>query len=374
LRVLTRQELTAALAARQGLKEPWRVTPAEAIRRLTPLQGQEARAPFIGLAARVDGFKREHLEAAFDAREVVKSTIMRMTLHVAAAAEYPAYAQLSRQPRMRTWRKTYPHLDEHAVIEALRAWFDEAPRTNAEIRERVGAYEGVTHDPWTPIIFARSLLPLVQLPPAGHWRDKGRDARFVVDPRPLPDPADAAALVLERYLDAFGPASKRDVAAWSGAAQRDFDFTRVPTVAYRDEKDVELLDLPGREIPRPTTLAPRFLGAFDQVLLAHADRDRIIPPEIQPLQLPVAGTQTVTVDGRVAASWTIDHGRIVITPHADLPRAAVREEALRVARFVEARPEVAFATSGPDPSKPEFPTADTADGEEYGHGIRKRSQ
>jgi Winged helix DNA-binding domain len=347
LRVLTRQELTAALAARQGLNERWRTTPAEAIRRLTPLQGQEAPAPYVGLAARVEGFERQDLEAAFDAREVVKTTIMRLTLHVAAAAEYPAYAQLCRQPRLRTWRKTYPHLDEAAVIRELRAWFDEAPRTNAEVRETVGAYEGVAHDPWTPVIFARSLLPLVQLPPAGHWRDKGRDARFVVDPRPLPDPADAAALVLERYLDAFGPASKRDVAMWSGAAQRDFDFTRVPTVSYRDEKGVELLDLPGREIPRPTSLPPRFLGAFDQVLLAHADRDRIIPPEIQPLQLPVAGAQTVTVDGRVAASWTIEDGRIAITPHADFPREAVREEALRTARFVAPdapRHQVAFAT------------------------------
>jgi hypothetical protein len=344
LRVLTRQELTAALAARQGLDTRWRTTPAEAIRRLTPLQGQEAPAPFIGLAARLEGFEREHLEAAFDAREVVKTTIMRTTLHVAAAADYPAYAQLSRQPRMRTWRKTYPHLDEREVTSELTRWFEESPRTNAEVREKVGGYEGVTHDPWTPVIFARSLLPLVQLPPAGHWRDKGRDARFIVDPRPLPDPAEAAALVLERYLDAFGPASKRDVAMWSGVAQRDFDFTRVPTVSYRDEKGVELLDLPGREIPpATTTLPPRFLGAFDQILLAHADRDRIIPPELQPLQLPVAGTQTVTVDGRVAASWTIEDGRIVITPHTDLPRTAVREEALRLARLVEARPEVEFS-------------------------------
>lgn len=343
MRVLTRQELTAALAARQGLhQDRWRTTPAEAIRRLTPLQGQEARAPYIGLAARLEHFAREDLEAAIDAREVVKTTIMRMTLHVAAASDYPAYAQLSRQPRLRTWRKTYPHLDEHEVSEELRAWFDQAPRTNAEIRERVGAYDGVAQVPWAPIILVRSLLPLVQLPPAGHWRDTGRDARFVVDPRPLPDPADAAALVLTRYLDAFGPASRRDVAAWSGAAQRDFDFTRVPTVSYRDEKDVELLDLPNREIPEPTRLPPRFLGAFDQVLLAHADRDRIIPPELQPLQLPVAGAQTVTVDGRVAASWTLEDNRIVITPHADLPHKEVREEGLRLARLLDARPEVAF--------------------------------
>ena len=99
--------MTAALAARQGLIERWRATPAEAIRRLTPLQAQHPPAPFIALAARLHEFKRADLERAIDDRAVVKTTINRLTLHLAAAEDYPAYAQLTRQPRMRTWRKTY---------------------------------------------------------------------------------------------------------------------------------------------------------------------------------------------------------------------------------------------------------------------------
>ena len=123
----------------------------------------------------------------------------------------------------------------------LGAWLAE-PRTNEEIRERVRRYEGVTDEPWTPIIFARVLLPLVQLPPAGHWGDRRRPS-FVVDPRPLPDPADAATLVLSRYLAAFGPASRRDVAAWAGVAQRDFAeaWQRLETVEYRDEHGARAL-------------------------------------------------------------------------------------------------------------------------------------
>jgi hypothetical protein len=94
VRTLSRAELTAALAARQGLIERRRRSPAEAIRRLTPLQGQHPPAPYIALAARLDGFARPDLEAALAARRVVKTTLMRMTLHLAAADEYPAYAQL----------------------------------------------------------------------------------------------------------------------------------------------------------------------------------------------------------------------------------------------------------------------------------------
>ena len=185
MRTLTRPELTAALAARQGLIERWRVDPAEAIRRLTPLQGQEPVAPFIALAARLEGFTRADLEAAIDARRVVKTTIMRMTLHLAAAADYPAYAQLTRQARMRTWRKQYPHLDEERLAAELGAWLRE-PRTNREIRDHVGAYDGVPDDPYAPVIFARTLLPLVQLPPAGPL---GRPAPPELRARPAAAPA-----------------------------------------------------------------------------------------------------------------------------------------------------------------------------------------
>jgi hypothetical protein len=344
-RVLERAELTAALAARQGLIERRPMAPADAIRAFTPLQGQHAPAPFIALAARIDRFERSDLEAAIDAGAVVKTTVMRLTLHLAAAEDYPAYHQLARQARLRTWRKTYPHLDEERVAAELRAWFAE-PRGNAEIRERIGAYEGVADDPWTPVIFARTLLPLVQLPPAGHWDDKRRPA-FVADPRPEPSPADAAELVLRRYLAAFGPASRRDVAAWAGVAQRDFAaaFERIETVAYRDEHDTELLDLPGAPLPPASTPLPvRLLAHWDQTLLAYADRDRIIPPELRTLKLTLSGDSTVTVGGRVAASWSMtdDDGTVTVevTPHTDIPRAArdeIRAEAERVARIAHPR-------------------------------------
>jgi hypothetical protein len=268
---------------------------------------------------------------------------MRTTLHAVAADEYAAYAQLARQARLRAWRSTHARLDEHEVVAELGAWLAE-PRTNAEIRERVGRYDGVADDPWTPVIFARTLLPLVQLPPAGFWDDPRR-AGFVLDPRPLPDPVDAAALVLARYLAAFGPASRRDVAAWSGVAQRDFAdaWARVPTVSYRDERGVELLDLPSMQVPPPSTRPPvRLLANWDQPLLAYADRERIIPAEVQQLKLTLSGDPTVTVDGRVAASWTLRREgqavEVAVKPHVEIGRSAraeIRTEALRTARICE---------------------------------------
>jgi hypothetical protein len=343
VRTFSRPELTAALAARQMLLRRRSLAPAEAIRRLTPLQGQDPPAPYVALAARLDGFAHDDLQGALERRDVVKTTIMRLTLHLAAAADYPAYAQLARQARMRARRRTYAHLDEAAVVAELGAWLAQ-PRSNDEIRERVGRYQGVTADAWTPVIFARTLLALVQVPPAGFWRGRLRPS-FVIDPRPLPDPDDACTLVLSRYLSAFGPASRRDVAAWAGVAQRDFAaaWRRLPIVTYRDEHGAELFDLPDRPLPPASTPLPvRLLARWDQALLAYADRERIIPLEVQPLKLTLSGDATVTVDGRVAASWRLQRAtrvvKLTITPHVEIRRSAgdeIRAEAERTARFCE---------------------------------------
>ena len=326
------------------LLERQRLDPSEAIRLLTPLQGQDSAAPYVALAARLEGFELGQLEQALDSAAVVKTTIMRMTLHLVAGADYPTYHQLTRQTRVRKWRKDYTHLDEEKVVAELGAWLRE-PRTNNDIRERVNRYHGVPTDhEWYAIMFARNLLPLVQLPPAGFWRERRRP-QFVVDPRPLPDPDDAATFVLERYLGAFGPASKRDAAAWAGVAQRDFAaaWERLPTVSYRDENAVELLDLPDRPLPPASTRLPvRLLARWDQALLAYDDRERIIPSELGPRKITLSGDQAVTVDGRVAAIWKLQRrargATVEVEPLLEIPsraRSAIRSEAKRTARFME---------------------------------------
>ena len=140
MRVLTRKELTAALAARQLLIERHTLAPAEAIRRLTPLQAQEPRAPHIALAARLDGFTQRDLERAIDHGHVLKATSMRMTLHMAHAGDFPAYAQLCRHHRMRALRNRHPGLDEERVAADL-THFLKTPRTNVELRERIQFFQ-----------------------------------------------------------------------------------------------------------------------------------------------------------------------------------------------------------------------------------------
>jgi hypothetical protein len=193
---------------------------------------------------------------------------------------------------------------------------------------------------------AGALVPVVQLPPRGVWRTKagvrlaplaswlGREA----DP-PVTDGSDpVGATLVRRYLAAFGPAATADLRMWSGLAGLPGAVAAIrgELVSFRDDRGRELLDLPGAPRPDPGTPAPvRFLPAFDNAILGYDDRRRIIDDAHRGLS--VAGERVVLVDGRVAATWTVDAGTVVVTPLGTLTRAdrtAVAEEGEPLAAFL----------------------------------------
>ena len=248
VRTLTRPPLTAAHAARQLLIERAPLAPAEAIRRLTPLQAQDPPAPYVALAARVEGFARDDLEAAIASREVVKTTINRLTLHLVGgerpglpAAHAPgADARVAQD--LRPPRRGRPCRRARRVA-ARAAHQRRDPRAGAHVRGRhrrgLDADHLRAHPAGARAAAARGLLAR---PRAAELRRRSAPAaRACRRGRARP----------RRYLAAFGPASRRDVASWAGVAQRDFAaaLERLETVSYRDERGAELLDLPGQPLP-----------------------------------------------------------------------------------------------------------------------------
>jgi hypothetical protein len=190
---------------------------------------------------------------------------------------------------------------------------------------------------------ARARAHLVHHPETAVW-DGRPEGRFVaIDEPEAHDPTEARAELVRRYLAAFGPASRRDIVAWSmmhvPEIQRALDRLE-PLRRFRDEAGRELFDVPRAPLPAADTEAPvRFLPKWDNVLLAFADRQRIIPERYRKTVIRVNGdvAQTFLVDGLVAGMWRVEDGRVIAEPFEPPTRALrgeLEEEAGRLEVFL----------------------------------------
>jgi winged helix DNA-binding protein len=337
-RVLTLRELNRATLARQLLLQRKRIGVLATIERLAGMQAQWPPSPYIGLWSRVEGFKRELLERAVRAGDVVKPTVMRGTLHLVTARDYPLFWAALRD--MPTWYGEEHLAHAERALKRVRALAESAPLAH---KDAVALLMDEGHEEQDARRIFHALRRRAHLLHAGEsalWRGRPT-AVFTAYPAPAEVEVLAARIELvRRYLAAFGPASRADIADWSGLRVSDFAAALdglEPLRRFRDDKGRELLDLPRAPLPTPDTPAPvRFLPKWDNVLLAHADRRRVLPDELRKTVIAKNGdvTQTFLVDGVVAGSWTYDaNGTVTVEPYAPLPRTARREVADEAARL-----------------------------------------
>jgi hypothetical protein len=339
MRVLTLRELNRATLARQLLLERSSLSVPRAIERVACLQAQWPPAPYVGLWSRLEGFDRRTLERLILRRAVVKATLMRSTLHLATPRDYAVFA--TALVDLRSWGDAVV-ADAEAVAGGLRRLCLERPITFADAAEYIEREHGHRDVHARRVWYvARRRAHLHHAPETALWtsRPEGRYVAFADEPDGL-DPIAARAELARSYLAAFGPATRVDLAGWSGLRVSDFNEpleTLEPLRRYRSEEGRELLDLPRAPRPAPDTPAPvRFLPKWDSVLLGHADRRRVLPEEYRKVVIGKNGdvAQTFLVDGVVAGTWRLEGPRIDVTPFAPLPRAvraAVEDEAARLA-------------------------------------------
>jgi hypothetical protein len=370
--ILGRGELNRALLARQMLLGREGVGALEAIERLVGMQAQLPRPPFIGLWSRVEGFRRESLLELLRDRQVVRATMMRATIHLMSRADYLRFRSAMQAVLDLSFRSVSGRGGEIAdvprIVEAARRCFlENGPLTFVEVRERLQA-QFPDVDARMMGYLARISIPLVMTSDDSEYGFKG--ARFTTEEQWLGDPveepsqkkngstiAEMRSELVLRYLGAFGPASVRDAQAWSGlpGLQETFAALRPRLRVFRDERGRDLFDLP--EAPRPAADTPakvRLLPPFDNILLAHADRIRIIVDEYRQ-RVSLKNLQVLAaflVDGFVAGTWEIvcakKVARVVFTPFQRLTREVKKQleaEAVALARFLEpsaARHEVGW--------------------------------
>jgi hypothetical protein len=347
MRVLTRRALNRALLSRQLLLRRAKLSPAQAIERLVGLQAQATTPPYFALWTRLDGFRREQLTKLLTDRRVVRLALMRSTLHLVTADDCMALRPVLQPMLERAFARSVharavSGLDLDDVAKVARDLIEAEPLTNADLgRALADRWPGV--DVTALLQAVRARLAVVQLPPRGVWGVGGQPTGTTAEtwlgrPFAAVGPDD---LVL-RYLAAFGPASVADAQTWSGLTRlrEVFDRLRPQLRTFADENGAELFDLPTARRPHPDTPAPvRFLPEFDNSLLSHADRTRLIAAEHRRHVFTANGIirGTVLVDGFVAATWKLGSDALTVTPlTAFRDHDEVEAEARRVADFADA--------------------------------------
>ena len=350
--VLSLRALNRATLARQMLLERRKLSVVQAVERLAGLQAQAPNPPYVGLWSRLEGFRREQLTEALKQRRIVRMSTMRATLHLMAARDALAWRPLlepvHRRGLLGNHTRALEGIDHAAVVGAGRALLDESPLTSSELGQALAA-RWKDREPASLAALIRNNLPLVHLPPAGSWNSHQGAQLQPIGHWLGESAADVAAAtqddLLLRYLAAFGPATLADAGAWSGltgwkaVAERLRPQLRVFTGAQGQE----LFDLPRAPRPDPDTPAPpRLVAEWDNLLLSHVDRSRVMSEAHRARVFTVNGIVrgTVLLDGFVAGVWKIERAKhaatVVLEPFARWSKAdrlGVQEEAMRLLAF-----------------------------------------
>ncbi|MGZ4133399.1 MAG: winged helix DNA-binding domain-containing protein, partial [Actinomycetota bacterium] len=303
------------------------------------VQTQYAPSGYIGLWSRLAGFERHHLTRALERRVVVQGTLMRSTIHMVTARDYPLLAAGTRRDR-RAWvrgatRGQIPEPRMETIAHEVRGLLADGPRRRADL---VAALE-VAPTVWNGV---GAWIDLLRVPPSGTWEQRRGDLYAAADDwlgRSTATVDTGVELLVRRYLGGFGPAPRKDIAGWAGLSMSTLApvLDRMTLRRFRDERGADLFDLPRAPLPPADAHAPvRLLPTWDATLLVHQRRTQILPEQHRSLVFSARtphSSPTLLVDGQVAGLWTFERGRVRADLFGPLPRTARRELDEEIRRF-----------------------------------------
>jgi hypothetical protein len=356
--VLGPRELNRALLERQLLLRRAERPVAGVVEHLVGLQAQAPMPPYYGLWSRLEGFDPHELGRMLTDGDVVRIKLMRGTVHLVTVRDAlllrPLVQVVIERGHNGAFGRRMGGADPAALAAAVRELLDGEALTGRELARRL-IERGIGDDVEALGNATNAYVPLVQLPPRGVWGAGGQAKYATIEAwtgRELEGEPSIDGVVL-RYLRAFGPASVRDAQNWSGLTRLAavLDRLRPQLVTFRDEHGTELFDLPdapraGAGVPAPV----RLLGEYDNVLLGHADRRRIIPRDFpwDAMLAPGRFVNNLLVDGMLRATWWLERdGRrratLAIRPSgalADAERDEVEAEARQMVDFAAAEADL----------------------------------
>ncbi len=314
---ITLKELNRATLARQMLLERKDITPLAAVGKLCGMQAQMPRPPFLGLWTRLANFQPEKLSRLLERRKIVRASMMRCTIHLVTASDYLAFRPCLQGAFTKAMHgvlgRKRESLDVEDLVRGARKAFKTKDMTFKELGSVLGP-QWPQHDPGTIRYAVRTHLPLVQVPTDHKWSFSNRPSFGLAEPwlgHKLDFGLDETATLFRRYLASFGPASIADFRMWSGLSgcQNLADREHGKLVEFVGEDGPTLFDLPRAPRPKSQVEAPvRFLPDYDNLILAHADRRRVVRDDYRS-RLCLKNLRilpTFLVDGMVAGSWSME--------------------------------------------------------------------
>ena len=347
---LSLRKLNRTLLARQFLLERQRLNCEKVIGALIALQSQIPNPPYIGLWTRLQAFEKRQLTALLESREVVRAPWIRSTLHLVRKEDHQAFQAVIQPALVRGLRSFFgaraSGLDVERLVAIAKPFLEAETPAIGALRDKLQEHEP-EEDKQAMAYAVRSYLPLVQVPPSGAW-GVGTRATYTTAESWLgaASPSDLGSL-FRRYLAAFGPADVMDFQTWAGMTRlkSQLKATLDALVSYRDEEGRLLYDLPGEAIVDEERPAPiRFLPEYDNILIAHKDRGRILPEEHRKKVFVSAGRVlgTVIIDGFVGAIWKVERDKkravlrvTLFDKQTDDELDAIETEGLELSRFID---------------------------------------
>lgn len=347
MRTLTARELNRSLLARQLLLERSSKSVIKALEAVGGLQTQNATGGYIGLWTRLQKFAMADLTKALAERRAVQGTMMRITIHLVSAGDYPFVAAGTRASRRAGWLRYHQGRVRESEVKtaaaAARKALAEGPLSRQELKPVVDS-----STVWNGV---NALYDVLRVPPSGTWERRRADVYAMADDWLGPSKVteeQGLELLLKRYLAGFGPARLADAANWAGVPAKKLQpaAEKLELRRFEDVEGKELLDVPRAPLPDAKTPAPaRFLPVWDAILLAHARRAAILAEEYRPLIFTTKTPQSVNtflVDGAVAGKWSVKRtakkAELLVEPFEQLASKAKKEleaEGARLVRFHE---------------------------------------
>jgi hypothetical protein len=307
----------------------------EVVSRICGLNAQSARSPYISLWNRLQGFSREQLDKAlYNDRRLIKTWLMRGTVHMVPSDEFIAYQVALRSHLTTYWEGFITRFGDSSLkrlsarlFDSLLSEISRGPRTKKELLPEVEHLLKPYSERQRKIILSCALRQMSYLgfichaEPTGTWYHF-RDNRFTIVLDWLPggilakiSEEEARSRLLLNYLRGYGPATAQDFAYWSGLRMSqvrqvfgsveglihsvEIDGCRGTYWLRNDDGDAFERSRSRRKIP------VRFLPEFDPLIMGHKDKLRIMDePYKAKVFLRLADVAPVIMfNGRAAGTW-----------------------------------------------------------------------